>query len=350
MEATATPRDVHTNGRATDEVLARLRTAPSVVTGPALSGRLHIANMLDTPVEPIPYRVDKFAADGHVTVLASKGGEGKSALALALAIGVTAGGSPGGLQCTKGKALIIDAEQGYGEIKRRYQHAQGPRTGIAYYDVGDGSCQIVRDEQLIINTIKYEDANFVVFDSLRALAPEMDENDSGSTAPVMCALQRIAKTTEAAIVVLHHTNKSGGFRGSTAIRDCADALFIFGRYSEDPKGRTRRYLSCGADGKMRFDAEPDCRWMDVSAADGIFTVTAADAYHGQQSASVARGLAEVIIEKLPEKPLKLSEIAETLDRKPTDKTVRRALELLETAGQVEKLKDKTYRFVPDDNS
>jgi AAA domain len=46
---------------------------------------LDVGEMLAQPEEPIPWRCEDLAADGYLTVLAGRGGEGKSWLALALA-------------------------------------------------------------------------------------------------------------------------------------------------------------------------------------------------------------------------------------------------------------------------
>jgi hypothetical protein len=73
---------------------------------------LNVGKMLAQPDEPIPWRCENLVADGYLTVLAGRGGEGKSWLALTLACGVGRGEAAAGIRCTRGRALIFDAENG----------------------------------------------------------------------------------------------------------------------------------------------------------------------------------------------------------------------------------------------
>ena len=59
-----------------------------------------------------------------------------------------------------------------------------------------------------------------------ALADVMDgdQNSKKDTQPVFTALRRIVEKTQAAIIVIHHSNKSGGYRGSSAIKGALDLM------------------------------------------------------------------------------------------------------------------------------
>lgn len=76
------------------------RRAPTLA-----SRRLDIGKLLDLPPARLPWRCDRLAADGFVTVLTGEGGEGKSFLTLALAKAVAEGGSAAGIACRPGRVL-----------------------------------------------------------------------------------------------------------------------------------------------------------------------------------------------------------------------------------------------------
>ncbi len=67
-------------------------------------------------------------------------------------------------------------------------------------------------------------AGFVIVDALVDVMPGKDENDPQHVQPIFMGLRDIAEQTRAAIVVIHHFNKSGGYRGSTAIEAAADLM------------------------------------------------------------------------------------------------------------------------------
>ena len=312
--------------------------------GQAPARKLDVAAILAAPVEPIPYIVDRFAAAGYVTLLSAHGGEGKSLLSTALAIGVACGSSPGGIDCEKGRALIIDGENGERLISSRYKLADGPPEGVAVYEAT--GLDLAHHGDWLVRTISDENAQLVVIDSLRTLAPHMAENDGDTVLPVASTLRLVARQTQTAIVVLHHRPKHGpGYRGSSVLRDQVDALFVLGRDPNDPERRTRRYLHCdpSRDGKMRFDLEPDERWLKIDLSGGLLTIDQAQPYGGSERGPTrTETTAERILDIVAGEPLSRSEIARRLDLDQTDRTVGRALTSLVDSEQLERHQDKTY--------
>ena len=86
--------------------------------------RLDVGRMVREEPPAVPWVVEGLVARGMLTILAGREGEGKSLLATALAAGVTLGEDEAGMVCHRGRALIIDAENGFYEIHRRV-HALG---------------------------------------------------------------------------------------------------------------------------------------------------------------------------------------------------------------------------------
>jgi AAA domain len=102
---------------------------------PANAGRkLDMAAILAEPDEPIPWRCHGIAADGYLTTIAGRGGEAKSWLTLALAHGVHEGRTVAGIACTKGSAIVFDAENGAELLKRRFRAAGIPPDSVQPYD------------------------------------------------------------------------------------------------------------------------------------------------------------------------------------------------------------------------
>jgi hypothetical protein len=56
--------------------------------------------------------------------------------------------------------------------------------------------------------------------------PGCDENNVLSVQPVLANLRRVAREANAAVVVVHHTNKQGMFRGSTSLASGVDHLLV----------------------------------------------------------------------------------------------------------------------------
>ena len=94
----------------------------------------------------------------------------------------------------------------------------------------------------------------LILDSLRSLAPGLDENDSLRVEEALRPIVRMTQARRISTVILHHASRaSGEYRGSTAIGAAVELGFTLSRYEEDPLAATRRKLACW---KSRPAAEP----------------------------------------------------------------------------------------------
>jgi putative DNA primase/helicase len=304
---------------------------------PRYAGRkLDMSTLLAEPDEPLPWRCRGVAADGYLTTIAGRGGEGKSWLTLALAHGVYKGRFVAGIACTKGKAVVFDAENGAELLKRRFRAAGIPAGSVQPYDV-DG-LHIVKDLDWFKSEIESESANFVIFDSLRILSSGADENDTEEIEPIMSGLRRLARETQAAIILVHHRGRdeSSSYRGSSAIRDGTDLLFKLGRVKDDPEARHRRALETV---KCRIDEEPEPRWLRIESdrAAGLVYVDEAEPYEGGTSGAVVRAeLADELIDLLDDEPRTRASLARAVGREPKDGSVGNALKALKEGGRAER--------------
>lgn len=288
---------------------------------------IDVAAMLARPDEPIPWRCDRIAADGYLTVLAGRGGEGKSWMALALACGVARGRPAAGITCTQGRVLLFDAENGPSLIAKRFR-AAGVTADLAVQPVDAGGLHFAKDHDWFWKVIKQNRADLVVFDSLRVLSSGAKESDGDEMEPIITRLKQLARETGAAILLIHHRGKgeTSDYRGSSTILDQTDMLFTLGRVAGDPEGRRRRKVTTI---KCRIDEEPAPRWLQIEADRdrGLVFVNETAPYDGEGGSSRPRDtLREDVLALLtPDEPRSQGAIARALGRDKTDQSIRRVL-------------------------
>jgi archaellum biogenesis ATPase FlaH len=298
---------------------------------------LDVRALLATPEEPIPWRCEGLAADGYLTVLAGRGGEGKSWMALALACGVARGKPAAGIPCTAGKALIFDAENGPPLIARRLRAAQvGP--DLAVQPVDAGGLRFTDDLGWMRTEIEAQGADLVVFDSLRVLSSGAKESDGDEMEPIITRLRQLARDTGVAAVLIHHRGKSeiNEYRGSSVILDQTDMLFTLGRVPGDPDGRRRRKITTV---KCRIEEEPEAVWVKIEADRdrGLVTVGAAEPYEEEERERPRDHHREDVLAKLGGIPRSERNIAKATDLPRT--TTQRLLADLEHDGLAAKQPD-----------
>jgi RecA-family ATPase len=224
---------------------------------------LDVKELKATPPPPVPWVIEGFAAKGALTMLVGEPGQGKSYLTLALAAGVCAGEDAAGFTVPNGirDVAVFDAENGPGEVHRRLDsldYPPGLRVGIT-----EAGFDLERQLYEIEEAGSELGTDLIVLDSLRTLWPGGDENDSDEVTRLLSGIQRVARTTDTAIVILHHRSKSGTYRGSGAMAAVPEILVHLGSHPRD-KDASRRSLWWE---KCRVGRRPSKRW--VRLADGV---------------------------------------------------------------------------------
>ena len=224
------------------------------------------------PQEPILWTVDGLISEGSVSVFFGEPGCGKTWALFDLALCVARGAPWLDMATKQGAVLIIDEESGRRRLSRRMNailqgHDAGPDTpvmavSLAAFDLGNKE-DYVHLYNLIINT----GARLVIIDALADIMPGRDENAVKDTAPIFLSLRKIAEETQAAIIVIHHANKTGGYRGSSAIKGAIDLLLSVEKKNDSNnmtfKTDKARDTTAGAfAATMNFDS--DKFWLTVS--------------------------------------------------------------------------------------
>ena len=295
---------------------------------------LDVAGMLASPPPPVPWTVDPILARGCTTMLAGREGRGKSLLALAVAAAGGRGENVAGMVSVGSlKALYVDAENGPQEAHRRVHGLSVKPGALVYVEADRFSLRHNFDELLAL--VEAHAPDLLILDSLRSLAPGLDENDSLQTEAALRPVVKATQQRAMATLILHHASRaSGEYRGSTAIGAAVELGFTLSRIDEDPEADHRRRLSCW---KSRPAAEPPPRWLAIEPVPGggIHICEAEPFVH--ERARPRDDRREDVLGVLGDKPLSERKIAETARVSRT--TVQRILRDLEGEGSAQQTAD-----------
>ncbi|MFO0553481.1 MAG: AAA family ATPase [Polyangiaceae bacterium] len=224
------------------------------------------ADDIFAPLPPVPWLVPELdIAPGAPTLIAGYGFSRKTLGAQDLALSVAAGGQVwGAFRCSRrGRVVHVDYEQGRRLTSERYQrlaHARGIhpdelRGQLALVALPDVT--LTSPQGLDWFSRVCEGAALVIVDSLRAAAPDIEENSSDIRRP-LDMLTRLSERTGVVPLVIHHARKpsresAGGprmaIRGSGAIYDACSTILVFGAEKGEPtlvsheKARNRGILT-----------------------------------------------------------------------------------------------------------
>ena len=226
---------------------------------------LDVAAMLASSPPPVPWTVDPILARGCTTMLAGREGRGKSLLALALAAAGGRGENVAGMVSVGSlKTLYVDAENGPQEAHRRVHGLSVEPDALVYVEADGFSLR--HDFAELLALVVAHAPDLLILDSLRSLAPGLDENDSQQAEAALRPAVRMTQQRAMATLILHHASRaSGEYRGSTAIGAAVELGFTLSRIDEDPEADRRRRLSCW---KSRPAAEPPVRWLSIEPVPG----------------------------------------------------------------------------------
>jgi hypothetical protein len=307
---------------------------------------------------PLPWRIEPLAMDGSVTLLVGRRGEHKTFLGVFAAAATSSGRAVAGLKPAQGPALYLDIENGRLRMARRFSTVGLPAD--AFLVANGAGLRLPQHASLIRSLVEETKARLLVLDSLRRFAPAMKENESDTAAPVMAVLAELAQALNVAVVLIHHRSTKPGapdVRGSSALEDQADMVWVLERLPDDPESATRRRLRCT---KMRDDVEPEPLWLSFEQAGDYLTLGGAEPFGGGHNEETrARRRGEVLAALSVDEPRSGHGIAdETGIPKTTTQRILEELEERELATRTDAgwlrgpvahpMEGKTGRATPED--
>jgi hypothetical protein len=171
---------------------------------------------------------------GSVNLLVGEGGSKKTWAALWMAVCVATGKNFLGFPTRQTSVLIVDEESGERRLKRRLLETlngalvkREDAPPIAYMSLNLLDMRHLGDVTALSLAIRESHAGLVIVDALADIMPGADENSVKDVMPVFSQLRKIAEVPQAAIIVIHHSNKqNGSYRGSTAIKGAVDLMLM----------------------------------------------------------------------------------------------------------------------------
>lgn len=195
-----------------------------------------VNQLLQEPEQDISWVLENRIPIGGFGLLAARPKVGKSTFALGLAVSVAKGDPYLGMKTAKGPVLYV-AHEGSRNNIRRVLASMG----------ADGLNEMLRvhfgppaDDPIsgLLESTKEFHASLVIIDTLFRMFPKIDDlNNYAQTGQVMAQIEYLARATGAAILGLHHENKSNldesgvAILGSTAILAAVDVALILKRNS-----------------------------------------------------------------------------------------------------------------------
>lgn len=194
--------------------------------------------ILSSPPEP-KFCVHGFLSCPSLNLLVGDPGHKKSLLAIDLALCVAMGAPWLGLPVTQKPIVLVEEESGLLRLWRRLHsaftaHSATIETPFHFISMGNYDFRDINEASDLIEHARSVEAGLIVIDALANVMVGGDENSVLSVQPILHNLRAVAIDCGAAVLIIHHTNKSGFFRGSTSLSAGVDQLLSV--YS--PPGQT----------------------------------------------------------------------------------------------------------------
>jgi hypothetical protein len=191
------------------------------------------------PQPPIDWIIERLFSAGSVSLVVGDPGAKKTYSMIHAGVCVAAGKSWLDFTTRQCKVLFVDEESGERRMARRLGKVlrgefADEQTPFEYISLAQLNLRDSGDTALLHTLIDKTGAEFVILDALADIMPGADENAVKDVHPVFMGLRKIADKTSAAMVIIHHANKAGGYRGSTAISGAVDLLLMVESKNDKP--------------------------------------------------------------------------------------------------------------------
>lgn len=196
-----------------------------------------------------------------VVLLYGAGGDGKSMTAWTLAKHVALGipfvikGKP--VPVEQGPVLLLNGDQSLVQLQEQMEEVEMPRSAPITIRT-DWSLQYYARFVRLVEQLK---PTLIVVDSLIGCSggKAFDENKSDFATPLYWLTRNNGVLFPATtIVIIHHANKQGGFRGSSAINDAVDEVWQLRKPTDQEVERVGRNARLVVVGKSRAGRSGSC--------------------------------------------------------------------------------------------
>lgn len=196
-----------------------------------------------TPIPP-NYLVNHLLVENKVSMIFAEPGTIKSWTAIDIAACVSEGLPWLGERTTaKGPALYVDFEDGEAEFHRRVHILTGRQERAdLIYTYAPGTISKPEWWKSLEKLTISQGIKFVVIDTMAGATVGVNENETLAAAPLIYA-GWFTEATQATVLVLHHANRAGDIRGTSAFKANVDTLFKL-ETLEDENGVHKAKLSC----------------------------------------------------------------------------------------------------------
>jgi hypothetical protein len=135
--------------------------------------------------------------------------------------------------------LFIDEQTGPRQLLARFNaalnaHGATAETPIHIHSLAGHSLRDKDSANELIKLAQSRNARLIVIDAFSNLLRGGSESSLAAVLPIVFHLRRLAEACNAAVVVTHHTNRHGFFRGSYAIAAAADLLLSIRSKPDEP--------------------------------------------------------------------------------------------------------------------
>lgn len=263
----------------------------------------HIVAHPFRPRDPatIPARrwiIDRLLLGGTVTVLTAPGGSGKTTFTTGLALSIATGRTILGLTVSSpGNVWVWNLEDDYDELERSIAAAQ-QRHAVSHGEIdaklsvnsaldGSGLCTATEGREgmtllepvfdKISAEIEAKGVSVLIIDPFVS-SHAVEENSNTKIDKIVKAWARVARATDCAIILVHHTSKAGAgevssasARGASALTSAARGVLVINKMTADsarsvgvPDSDRWRYFSVQDDKHSRAPAE-EARWFEIES-------------------------------------------------------------------------------------
>lgn len=244
---------------------------------------LDLAALAKTRAQPVQFAIERFAPLGEVTLFTGPGSSGKSLLAQQLCTASAAGRQCLGLDVIAAPSLYITCEDAEDHLHYR-QERLCEALGVDMAALAD-KLHLVSLRGKLDNELegKDDDGNYAPSDAFRRIEETVlsigakivaldnvahlfagNENDRHDVTRFVNLLNRLAKSTGAAILLIGHPNKSGdNYSGSTAWLNAVRSQVWLDREQDEDGGvhdPDKRVMSVGKANYTRQGEQISFRW------------------------------------------------------------------------------------------